>query len=1193
MTISFSQPKYVFHKITTQAELPFNRLIPILQDTAGFMWFLSDHGLSRYDGLEFKTFSHKPHDSNSILGTINTYSKRLNSNKIWIGYKNGGAGYLNLYNEKIKNYAHKINDEHSLSNDSINAIKTTKHNEVWIGTNYGLNKYITAKDHFKRYLPDKNNPKAIAGAIVRKIIEDRKGNIWICTSNGLSLYDRNNDNFINFQYDPDDPNTISNNDVSALLLDRNNNYWFGFSNSDYFSVLKNVSNKSLYITPNSLKFINTKFKDIELTDNHKVTVYKIKEFNNQQGVWMATNIGLNNIKLGDKDDFEIGRYFYEKKYRNPKDITDIKHLFPDSEQNLWIGNGANYFGLFNFNINSNSFVKIPLNQNDPHGIADNKIKKIFEDYSQVVWFSTSEEGLAKVDLNQKQFKNFRHLPNNPNSLSNPDCYSVYEDNKHVYIGTGKGLNIYHKNTGKYKHLSKENDSRIPGNHISIITPDPKGYLWIGFFDNSFSKYYPQTQRLENPSFDLKNKALSQKKWNIHTIYPDSNTDSIVWMGGNGTGLLKVNKVTKTVYSYSFSIDKHITKSTTANNKFNIHSNKIQAILELKDHPEILLIGTALKGLVFFNKKNENFFFCTPTPVKDAALSTGQIEYLYQDNKGIIWIGTCGGGLYQLIIDSDFDYSIRSYKKNNPDDIKFVKYTTKDGLAGNSIFSINEDDQGCIWTGTNNGLARFNPETGDFINYHQHDGTQGNYYNAGASTYKNKDGFLYFAGKHGVTFFHPDSIKPNTIKPKSAITKLRINNKLVNPGDVINDQVIIKNALHHTDKINLNYKNKNFSLEFAAFHFVAPEKNKFKYKLEGYDKNWTTVSASHRWVTYTNLNPGKYTFRLFAANYDNIWQNKPTTLTINILPRWYQGWWFYFIIILIAGAGFYLFIDARRRQNKKAREYLTKELEKGKNELQEKQTYLQHKIQIIEEKKKAEEENNWYNEGLKQIGTVLSKNKNNLNALAYEIIKQITNYIGAEKSAFILLHEADEENENALLKVIATYPDKFEERGSRSFLINESEVGACFQSGEMIKIDHLPENYIINRNNQQEKQPDYLYLLPLKQEEHKVGVLEIASTKQFKEITLNFLEEISATIASSIIISKNNKKLQNMIKEADEQANKLKQQEEELRQNMEELTVTQEESDKREEKIRKERDKLKKEYDANKEEIEKLKKKIGL
>ena len=245
-------------------------------------------------------------------------------------------------------------------------------------------------------------------------------------------------------------------------------------------------------------------------------------------------------------------------------------------------------------------------------------------------------------------------------------------------------------------------------------------------------------------------------------------------------------------------------------------------------------------------------------------------------------------------------------------------------------AILEDEKGYLWLSTNRGLSRYNPKNGDIVNYDDEDGLQHNEFSEICS-YKRTNGQLIFGGINGFNVFSPNQIHKDTVAPRLFLTDFYILNKQVQPGQKVNDKVVLEKSIEYTKEIELDYNQNSFSIGFLGLYYNAPQKNKYKYILEGFDADWYNATASYRIAKYTNVPAGEYTFKVIAANSDNIWAAKPATITIKVKPPFYKSTYaylFYFILLLIIA---YIAFRVIQMNESKKKKILISEIEKNKVE----------------------------------------------------------------------------------------------------------------------------------------------------------------------------------------------------------------------------------------------------------------------
>ena len=277
------------------------------------------------------------------------------------------------------------------------------------------------------------------------------------------------------------------------------------------------------------------------------------------------------------------------------------------------------------------------------------------------------------------------------------------------------------------------------------------------------------------------------------------------------------------------------------------------------------IGT-YDGLSLYNPAKDNF---TRYKAWNKGLTVNTVISIFEDSKNNLWVGTLGGGL-----------NLYDRKKQI-----FVPYSFPDGGSYSIINSITEDNKGFVWVGTNSGLVSFKPGTREFRKYTAANNLQGNEFFMG-SVLKAGDGQLLFGGHNGFNLINPGSLAVNKHLPAVVFTDFQLFNKKVPVGE----NSVLQKSITETKTIALNYGQSIFTIEYSALNFTLPGMNTYAYKLENFEKDWNYV-GSQRKATYTNLNPGTYTFEVKAANNDGLWNNTPSTLKIIVIPPFWMTWWF--------------------------------------------------------------------------------------------------------------------------------------------------------------------------------------------------------------------------------------------------------------------------------------------------------------
>jgi signal transduction histidine kinase/ligand-binding sensor domain-containing protein/DNA-binding response OmpR family regulator len=843
------------------------------------------------------------------------------------------------FSQKSQYIFNQITIENGLSNNSITCIFKDSRGFIWIGTTDGLNRY----DGYS-FVIYKNNPSdsnSISDNFISSVIEDFSGNLWIGTQGGgLNMYNIYKEKFKAFYFDPEDKQSIPSNFIfhhNSLLLDEDSILWIGTNNGlcsyDFNDRLfKRQPLKSDEESQPEFKDIRIIFEDKEnilwIGTNSGLVKYSknsgdIKVFRNQKNnpksisnniittisedpyrneLWVGTEDGLN---IFDKRIEEFKRYFSKK--GSIKTISDnsITSIVRDEKGNFWIGTKSG--GLNRFDYSKKLFTHWKYDPTNPEGLSDNYVDYLFFDKSGLLWVGTVNTGINLLDVKEKQFKLIKNDPTNPNSLSYNTIRAIYEDSEGIiWIGTyGGGLNKYYKNS--FIHYSHHPDdvNSLSHNIVTTIHEDISGNLLVGTWGGGLNK-------LDKKSGKVTRNILDVPEF-VNDIYEDR--DHRLWIGCNG-GLYVYDQVNKSLVR--FDSEQDIKRKLTATS-----INKI-----VRDGSGNLWIGTwdGLNKIVLKQKGDEldSIIHFTENPSDINSLSDNRIVTLYGDIKGILWIGTYGGGLNKL-------------KYNNPDtanelSVQFNFYTDKDGLSGNTIYGILEDDDGYLWISTNQGLSKFDPVEETFYNFDVVDGLQGTQFYWRACM-RSRSGEMYFGGINGLNVFNPADIKLSEGFPEVLITDLQLFNKSVKVGKRDEGRQILFKSIIFTDKIELTRKDYAFAFEFAALTFKSQNKIKYAYKLENFDDKWIYTDARKRYATYSHLRPGDYTFKVKSTNKDGIWNDDVTEIQIAVLPAYWETIWAFFVYGIILLLLLYYFrsqilarakykhnIQLERIEREKAEEY---------------------------------------------------------------------------------------------------------------------------------------------------------------------------------------------------------------------------------------------------------------------------------
>ena len=385
--------------------------------------------------------------------------------------------------------------------------------------------------------------------------------------------------------------------------------------------------------------------------------------------------------------------------------------------------------------------------------------------------------------------------------------------------------------------------------------------------------------IESPTF--KTSAFNY----IKSLYLDEN---ILWIGFWGGGLARFN-----TNNGEYKI--WISRTDDPNS---ISYNDVWAIT--RDTKGRLWIATNGGGLNLFDDSDGGKFHRLNEGSNNSIkLSSNSIYSLQESRRGklsdnkqqtVLWVGT-SSGLNKLIIKSTSDIN-----KLDASNTELLVYTTENGLADNSIKSILEDENGNLWLGTNTGISFFDIEKLSFKNYSTADGLRGNDFNSESALFSS-DGLMYFGSTEGLNVFDPKQITQSGFIPPVVITDFQVFNQ---PVKISEDSPLKENILE-AKEIILPFSQNVFSFQFSALDYNSPQSIQYAYKMEGFDNDWINA-GNRRFITYTNLNSGTYTFKVKATNSDGVWSENYKSISVVINSPWWRTGWAYvsYVLLIVLG-----------------------------------------------------------------------------------------------------------------------------------------------------------------------------------------------------------------------------------------------------------------------------------------------------
>jgi signal transduction histidine kinase/CheY-like chemotaxis protein/ligand-binding sensor domain-containing protein len=814
-----------------------------------------------------------------------------------------------LYAQKLYGYQNvkftHINTGDGLSQSTVTTILEDKYGFMWFGTEDGLNKYDGRR--FTIYRKSLSDKTSLAGNSISALYEDKAGNLWIGTKEGLSRYNRTNDTFINYYSDPDDANTLTNTSINTIGEGDNGNIWVGtyinlnllnpktgkvirykadgkpgsLSNTRVTKILRDSSHRLWVATNKGLNLYNPK------TNKFATYYHNALDKNSLNSDYVKTlaDAGNGNLIIGTDDagvdilNPSTGVFTHHVSKKG--DVSSLSNnnvhiIAPTGAGNFWIGTEE---GLNFYNTRSNLFATYKNSPADNTSLSGSSVRSVLVDNLGNLWVGAASAGISKYDKSLTLFKVYRYLYGDKRGLSAKEVTSFADaGNGNLWVGTdGGGLNLFDKKSNTftyYLYREKVKNGLSANNVLTLLKSKIGNRLWIGSYSGGLDLFDINKKTFTN--FTKGSRANQLSDGRVFALMEDSKNNLWVATNGGGVNILdpSMKKITKL--------------RNDLNNEHTISNDVIRCFYEDKNGD--VWIGTYNAGISIYHPATGKV---TRLNKDNSKLSNNIIFSIAGDKRGNIWVGT-GSGLNKYI----------------PGKKQFITYTTANGLANNNIYSIVEGDKDYMWLSTNMGLTRFDVAKGTFKNYTLKNGLQDHEFKLN-SGFRSPSGDIYFGGVNGFNTFNPESVVENKNIPPVVITGFELFKKPVIAGAPNSP---LTKSIIDTRNIKLNYKQSIFTFEFAALDYTVPEENKYAYTLEGFENDWNYIRNQPR-ATYTNLNPGEYTFRVKAANNDGVWNEKGIAIHIIITPPFWLTWWFKVLVALSGILALYAIYNYRIRNIK--------------------------------------------------------------------------------------------------------------------------------------------------------------------------------------------------------------------------------------------------------------------------------------
>ena len=855
--ITFAQSEFSFKNISVKDGLAESTVKVIFEDQNGLMYLGTENGLDVYDGYDFKNYHMKSFDDNSILGNkVSTIAEDKNG-KIWVGTELG----VSVFDPQLRTFNRPINIS-DINNEILEDPATIiegQDGNIWIKllSTGKLFRYSSFTNQTKCISCDENS--GINNTILTVLFKDHSNTIWLGTDNGLFSYDTKKEKFIKYNLETGAISSIINGQKNEIWVGTNNGLvWLTNGPDDNYKVFRKSNSRSSIVSNN--------VKDLAWDPI-------------RNRLWIATDNGLSQYIPSDDKFFNI----QTTPYADSIVENDISELTIATKAGMLWYTTANEPGIncisVDFEIDSKNpppayhFEHDPIDRNS---IADDNITDFMEDKAGHLWIGTGQNGISFLSFIKSKFTHLSYDQENEWGMKSDKIYSITTmTDGMLWVATGYGLEMLSPDGIREYDYEK---SFLGVNYIIDLEIVNDENLWVAT-DQGVLKINTMTDKITRFSKSdtlPDNRRLFDNL--VHDLLP---IDDKVWVA-TASGMVIID--------------------TTSNNVTNFSSDLIARVI-IQDLDGDIWLGTEMDGLYkipselkqnIFNGDNfeiEGYVF---DPEFTHGISSSQITCVSQDKTGMIWIGTnCG---------------LNQYSKKED---TFLHYFVEDGLSSNYITGIVADEENNLWISSKKGISLFNQLDSTFTNYGLNDGL-GNIDFHRNSYVKSIEGSIYFGGPLGITKVNPSEIQFNKYVPPCIITKIRKNyfdESFSEKFMLSNDNS--KNAGSET--ITIDHKVKSFSIDFASLNYHQPEKNRYRYKLMPFDRDWV-YSGNLRFASYNNLGRNSYEFIVQGSNDDGLWSDSEE-LIIKFIPHPLLSYWAFGIYAILTAAGVFLFTRIRMRKQK--------------------------------------------------------------------------------------------------------------------------------------------------------------------------------------------------------------------------------------------------------------------------------------
>ncbi len=897
-----AQLKCSFRHYSSEDGLSQNTVMNILQDHKGNIWLATWDGINKFDGYDFKTYKASQENQISLTSNRVDMIREDDDGYIWMLSYDNRAHRFDPGTETFE----AVPALGAGSDVNITEIKVIPGGSVWLITeNEGVIRAMTDSVTHDVATQVYSLQSGLFPCLkVHDVCRDSDGNEWLLTDNGLAMVKPGVLAPVGYFVETKETGPDQK-QMFYAFCEKDGEIFFGSDKGRLWRFQKEEGQFHLLELPTRQNIIGVNIlseNEIAATTASGLYVYDLKLKRTTASYTAASHPVLAGVtvkstysdrhhelwmeldKRGQVAHFNpvTKQLKLEAMVTEPGNATRSEpafHIHEDVNGILWVHPYGGGFAYFDRSKNR----LVPF-YNEP-GASDwrfsNKLHSTMSDRQGNLWLCSHSKGLEKVTFINNEFDLETPEPYDYESLSNDVRALMVDKEGRLWASVREGMSRIYASDGSYLgYLTEDGTIARSGKPLKGVAycfmQDKDGVVWIATKGDGLVRAEKEGSRYR----------LERYKYNADDIYSLSNNDVYyvhqdgkgrIWVATFGGGLNYMERGKDGKWAF-------------INHRNNLKGYPIDRCYRVRhitsDRNGMIWVGTTTGALCFdenfTNAESVVFNHYSRVPSDPQSLSNNDVHWIATTKKGEVYVATFGGGLNKLI------------SRDKDGKAVFKSYTVADGAPSDVMLSAREDSGGNLWISTENGLAKFFPQSGTFENYDEGRFDFSLRFNEGASAKSVKANRLYFGTTSGILGFCPDSVQKSTYVPDLVFSKFLVANVEMAPG---NQGSILEKGIDDVESVELSHEENIFTLRYAALDFVKPENIKYAYFLEGFDEDWSYVDKQ-RTATYTNLPDGDYVFRVKSTNSEGVWVENERQLAITVLPSFWETPWAYFLYFVL-------------------------------------------------------------------------------------------------------------------------------------------------------------------------------------------------------------------------------------------------------------------------------------------------------